>query len=250
MRPPPWRVGELARHTGLSVRTLHHYDGIGLLQPSLRTAAGYRLYAAGDISRLQQIVSLRQLGLSLTEVGETLRRPDHSSLRIVELQLARLRQEIERRQGLERRLQAIAARFRAAEEVSVAELTQTIEAMTMFDKYYTPEQLQELAARRAQLGDAHVQEVEAEWPRLITAVRAEMDRGADPASEPVQKLARRWMELVREFTGGNPGIASSLRTLYREEPKVAADRGFDPAILDFINRAAAAAKDGGPATQS
>jgi DNA-binding transcriptional MerR regulator len=246
MRPPPWRVGELARHTGLSVRTLHHYDGIGLLQPSLRTAAGYRLYAAGDIARLQQIVSLRQLGLSLAEVGETLRRPDQTSLRTVELHLERLREEIERRQTLHRRLQAIAARLRAAEEVSVAELTQTIEVMTMFDKHYTPEQLQELADRRAQLGDDHIHEVEAEWPRLIAAVRAEMERGADPASEPVQKLARRWMELVREFTGGNPGIESSASKLFREEPKVAADRGLDPAIFDFIRRAAAAAK-GGPA---
>jgi DNA-binding transcriptional MerR regulator len=248
MRPPPWRVGELARHTGLSVRALHHYDGIGLLQPSLRTAAGYRLYAAGDIARLQQIVSLRQLGLSLAEVGETLRRPDHSSLRIVELHLDRLRQEIERRQGLHRRLLAIAARLRAAEEVSVAELTQTIEVMTMFDKYYTPEQLQELADRRAQLGDDHIKEVEAEWPRLIAAVRAEMERGADPASEPVQKLARRWMELVREFTGGNPGLESSARKLFSEEPKVAADRGLDPAIFAFIQRATAA--KGGPAAQS
>jgi DNA-binding transcriptional MerR regulator len=56
------KVGELARRTGLTVRTLHHYDEIGLLNPSLHTEAGYRLYTAGDVARLQQVLSLRQLG--------------------------------------------------------------------------------------------------------------------------------------------------------------------------------------------
>jgi DNA-binding transcriptional MerR regulator len=55
MKPLPWRVGELARRTGLTVRALHHYDEIGLLRPSLRTPSGHRLYAGADVSRLQQI---------------------------------------------------------------------------------------------------------------------------------------------------------------------------------------------------
>ena len=59
MRSAPRKVGELARQTGLSVRTLHYYDEIGLLSPSYRTETGYRLYAAVDIARLQQIKSLR-----------------------------------------------------------------------------------------------------------------------------------------------------------------------------------------------
>jgi DNA-binding transcriptional MerR regulator len=53
MRFEALKVGELAQRTGLTVRTLHHYDAIGLLRPSLHTEAGYRLYTAGDIARLQ-----------------------------------------------------------------------------------------------------------------------------------------------------------------------------------------------------
>jgi DNA-binding transcriptional MerR regulator len=55
------KVGELAKQTGISVRTLHYYDEIGLLSPSGRTESDYRLYAEADIVRLQQIMSLRQL---------------------------------------------------------------------------------------------------------------------------------------------------------------------------------------------
>jgi DNA-binding transcriptional MerR regulator len=69
MRFEALKVGELARWTGLIVRTLHHYDAIGLLKPSLHTEAGYRLYTAGDIARLQQVLSQRQLGFSLDQVG-------------------------------------------------------------------------------------------------------------------------------------------------------------------------------------
>ena len=68
MRFEALKVGELAKRTGLTVRTLHHYDAIGLLKPSLHTEAGYRLYTANDIARLQQVLSLRQLGFSLDEV--------------------------------------------------------------------------------------------------------------------------------------------------------------------------------------
>ena len=63
-----WKVGELAAHTGLSVRALHHYDEIGLLSPSARTPSGHRLYAHADVERLQQVQSLRSMGMSLDEV--------------------------------------------------------------------------------------------------------------------------------------------------------------------------------------
>ena len=76
MESTAMKVGELARKTGVSVRTLHYYNEIGLLSPSLRTEAGHRLYAAGDIVRLQQVRSLRQPGFSLEEIRGRLEHPD------------------------------------------------------------------------------------------------------------------------------------------------------------------------------
>ena len=88
------KVGELARRTGLTVRTLHHYDEIGLLRPSLHTDSGHRLYTAADIARLQQVLSLRQLGLSLEEVRDCLDRPGFSPLEVIDLHLARLARSV------------------------------------------------------------------------------------------------------------------------------------------------------------
>ena len=65
-----YKVGTFAELTGVSIRTLHHYDRLGLLRPSARSEAGYRFYASRDLLRLQQIVTLRSLGFSLSSIGE------------------------------------------------------------------------------------------------------------------------------------------------------------------------------------
>src|ERR671939_80174 len=106
-----WTVGELARRTGLTVRTLHHYDEIGLLTPSQRSEAGYRQYTARDVARLQHIQSLRALGFGLGEIRNCLTRPDFSPLRAVRLHLAALRQRITHEQEACKRLEALAARL-------------------------------------------------------------------------------------------------------------------------------------------
>ncbi len=71
-----YTVGELARMSHVSVRTLHHYDSIGLLTPGGRTAAGYRLYSDGDLRRLRQILFYRELEFGLGEIAGMLAAPD------------------------------------------------------------------------------------------------------------------------------------------------------------------------------
>ena len=70
-----WTVGEMARLTHVSVRTLHHYDQIGLLVPTERSDAGYRLYGATDLERLHQILVYRELGFALDAIGRVLDTP-------------------------------------------------------------------------------------------------------------------------------------------------------------------------------
>ncbi len=102
------KVGDLARRTGLTVRTLHHYDEIGLLAPSFHTESGHRLYTDRDVARLQQILSLRQLGFSLDEIRACLDRPGFSPLEVITLHCKRLRDQIALQSKLCERLDAIA----------------------------------------------------------------------------------------------------------------------------------------------
>jgi DNA-binding transcriptional MerR regulator len=241
-----WKVGELAARTGLTVRTLHHYDAIGLLCPSGRTSSahgsGHRLYTAADVERLHQILCLKQLGFALEQVKEYMTRADYDPREVVRLHLAKVRQRAAELAALGERLESLAATLDAADAVSPDTFLETIEVMTMIEKYYTPEQLEELKQRKEAVGEARIQEVQAEWPRLMAEVQAAMDAGTDPADPKVQELAQRWVGLVNEFTGGDPGIFQSLSKMYASEDTVA---GMDVPpmrkMMEYVQKAMQAA---------
>src|SRR5689334_2048585 len=105
-----YKVKEVARIAGISVRALHHYDEIGLLVPSGRTGAGYRLYDQDDLLRLQQIVIGRELGMPLEEIRRSLDEPGFDRRAALEKQRAELAVRAERATAMLRAVdQALAA---------------------------------------------------------------------------------------------------------------------------------------------
>jgi DNA-binding transcriptional MerR regulator len=246
MRFEALKVGELARRTGLTIRALHHYDEIGLLQPSLRTESGHRLYTSGDVARLQQVLSLRQLGFSLEEVRDCLDRPGYSPVEVIRLHVARLREQIALQQGLCERLEGIAAHFDTAGEVSAEAFLQTIEVMSMIENYYTPEQLESFRKRREEAAAAGVDlaaQGTAAWNELLAEYTAEMEKGTDPADPRLQELEKRRQALVNAFTGGDTGIAQNLKRLWTEQgDKLCAQYGMDPKLMQYLGKVSEAAK--------
>jgi len=246
---PTWKVGELATRTGLTVRTLHHYDAIGLLSPSGRTesahGSGHRLYTAADVARLHQITCLKQLGFSLEEVKAYLTRAGYDPREVIRLHLAKVRQQAQELAELGNRLQGLSEILDRADGVSPETFLQTIEAMTMIEKYYTPEQLKQLEDRRTAGGaemEKAIQEGQQQWADLFADVKAAMDAGIDPAAPTAHALAKRWLALVSAFTGGDPGIFKSLRNMYQSEDHVAGMdvKAMQP-TMEYIEKARIAA---------
>jgi DNA-binding transcriptional MerR regulator len=245
------KVGELARRTGLTVRTLHHYDEIGLLKPSLHTESGHRLYAARDLARLQQVLSLRQLGFALDEVRDCLDRPGFSPLEVIRLHLARLREQIEQQGRLCQRLEALAQIFRGAGEVPADEFIRTIEVMTMVQSFYTPEQMQKMQELAKVVGPDEIRTVEDAWTALLAEVRANPD--LDPASPQAQALAQRWDELhertMRHYQAF-PELKQAIADNYKQGRFEGFDRAPQAADRAFIERVKAARQapggSGGP----
>ncbi len=242
MKKQLWRVGELAKNVGLSVRTLHYYDEIGLLSPKHHSNAGYRLYSSSDIAKLHQIQSLKQLGFSLEKIQQILGQPQCSLLQVIEWHLQHLQQQILAQEQLYKRLQKIAEKLTRQEEVSVEKLIETLEAMNMFEKYFTKEQLTDLENRRTTVGEERLKAVAQEWPVLISEVRTEMEKGTDPTSSIVLALAERWVNLINEFTGGNSQHAQSLKNMYQQEQSVSTKNGLDSEIMNYIGKAIAQLK--------
>ncbi|MFE5317650.1 MerR family transcriptional regulator [Paenibacillus sp. NPDC056579] len=124
-----WKVGELAKLTGLTVRTLRFYDQIGLFSPSDQTESGHRLYNESDLSRLQQIVSLKELGLSLDEVKSVLDGGQYSPLEIVTMQMERIQEQIKLQQKVLEQLEHVSKLMQWKTPLTVEDFTSLLLAM-------------------------------------------------------------------------------------------------------------------------
>jgi len=231
------KVGELAKRSGLTVRTLHHYHAIGLLTPSARADNGYRLYDRHDIARLHQIQALRRFGLSLAEIGGHLNQPGTTPLvDLVARQIALLDRQLAQTAQLRERLVSLHAQLAAGTEPELADWLTTLELMTVYDKYFSEEELARMPMyQKSQAGDA-------EWISLIGEVRALYDAGVPPEDERVRALAARWMALLVRDTNNDPRLLAKLNLMHEREPAMQSKIGISTALRDYVVRATAETK--------
>ncbi len=240
-----FKVSDFAEITGVTVRTLHHYDRMGLLKSTGRTEGGYRLYGDRDVARLQQIVALKFLGFPLSRIKELLERKPLA----VTVALRMQRWVIgERMEHLRRALTAIEAaeqQLSSGGEAHVESLKKIIEVMEMandntwVEKYYDKAALEE---HKQQWNPQMQEEVTRQWTELIADVESSLQE--DPAGPKAQSLAKRWNDLVGQFTQGKPAIEQGLKKLYADEKNWPKDfkKPFSDAACEFIRKANAAKK--------
>lgn len=230
------QVGELAKRAGITVRTLHHYESLGLLLPSARTAAGYRLYNVDDVRRLHTIQALIQMGLSLSDVRDTLENHPVSLNDILGRQIAMLDEKLARIATLRDRLAALQHELQSGRQPDLCEWLITLELMTMYDRWFTKEELKDLPF-------AHQDEArEQEWAQMVAQAKTFIDNKTPPADPQAQALAIRWMETLERDTAGKPDFLTRLNQMHASEPQLANKTGITPQVLDFITHAFAESK--------
>ncbi|MBT8162328.1 MULTISPECIES: MerR family transcriptional regulator [Arthrobacter] len=216
-----WTIGELAEACGVSVRALHHYDEIGLLRASRRTASGHRRYTEQDVRRLYRIRGLQMLGLQLAEVGSTLESPvdDLMSLRtLLENQLAHVRRQADQLKELEGRIGQMLTRLDGPAMPAPELFMSTLEMIAMLENHFTPEQRQELAARRAVLGADKIEDAKRRWVGLMEEGLGYV-RDQTPVSDPaVRSWARAWDEIGSMFHSGEQTKAAARSMWQKEAP--------------------------------
>ncbi len=228
-------VGELARRCGLTVRTLHHYDAIGLLSPSSRSGAGYRLYGQANIERLHRIQALRQLGLPLADIGQALSGAQKPLTEVVDRQIAQLDRDLADAARLRERLVHLRIQLTSGQSPDLADWLDTLELMTMYEKYFTTEELKTLPLHTDP-------DVLPEWSALVATVQAAMDRGATPDDADAQQLALCWMEMIGRGTGNNPAFLMRLHAMNEAEPELRERSGITPELQQFVERSVVAAR--------
>jgi DNA-binding transcriptional MerR regulator len=204
------KVGELAALARLTVRTLHHYDSIGLLQPSARSDAGYRLYDRDDVARLHQIQALRSFGMSLADVGLYLDSPEASPLAVVERQLAALDRQMLEAARVREQLQRLRAELASGGQPDLSTWLHSLEQMSMYEKYFTQDEL-------ARLPMYHDEAVKAQFKGLVEEAEELIRTKVAPDSETAKAFARRWLEAFGQGTGGDPELAARINLMAQRE---------------------------------
>ncbi|GAB2486724.1 MerR family transcriptional regulator [Nocardiopsis aegyptia] len=223
-------VGEVARMSGQTVRTLHHYDQIGLLVPAGRTASGYRRYSDEDVERLRQILTYRELGFGLDRIAEILDDPGADTRAHLARQHELVTERIER-------LRAIARGLEHLMEADTMELDLTAEErLELFGDFDVDAHAEE-ARRRWGGGEEYARSqrrvasyTRADWERhnaeaagIYRALAGLLSEGAPADGEAAMDLAERHREhITRWFYDCTTPIHRGLGRLYVDDERFTA----------------------------
>ncbi|MCW2928859.1 MAG: MerR family transcriptional regulator [Thermoleophilia bacterium] len=228
-------VAQLAERSGVTVRTLHHYDSIGLLTPLARSEAEYRLYGAAQLERLRAILVWRRLGMSLAEIGALLDDPATDRRAVLtrqralvgarQAELAELASALDRALDREHDHDTTGARMAADEEI--------IAALGGFDPREHEDETKERWGDREEYGDS-ARRTSTYTPADWRAIRLEADgihralvllweSGADPAGAAAIEQAEAWRAHVsRWYYECAPELLRGLGDMYVTDPRFAA----------------------------
>ncbi len=224
-------IKQVAQLTGVSVRTLHHYDDIGLLVPSRRSGKGYRLYDDMDLLRLQQILIQRELGLSLEEIRRCLDDPAFDRRRALEAQRQQLRARAE---DNARMLHAVEQALALLEREPKEDEMDRKQLFEGFDparyeaeaeqRWGHTEAYRESKRRTQSYGPEDWQRMSAEQSALYADALALLQAGEPPEGERARAVAERHrLSIDRWFYACSKERHRGLADLYENDPRFAAN---------------------------
>lgn len=216
------KINEVAKCTGITVRTLHYYDQIGLLKPSRITAAGYRLYDRESLAVLQQILFFRELDFPLQEIRDIMAKPGYDRQEALEKHRELLVKKRERLDGL---IGLVDKTLKGESEMSFQEFDKTaIETMREQYAEEVRERWGDTAAFREEQEKTNKYDgikwnaVNGEGAALMRAFAEQ--RNESPSGEVAQKLVRRWKDYITEnFYHCTDEILAGLGAMYVGDPR-------------------------------
>jgi DNA-binding transcriptional MerR regulator len=227
-RTPAYTIGHVARAARVSVRALHHYDEIGLVQPSGRSAKGYRLYTPADLERLQQVLFYRELAFPLEEIRRILADPAFDRRRALLAQRARLAERAARASALVALVDRTIARLERGETMTPDEMFDGFDPSQHDEevraRWGATESYAESARRTARYTQEDWVRIRAEADALRHAFAEAMERGTPPTDAAAMDVAERHrLHIDRWFYPCPPRMHAGLGEMYVNDPRFAAN---------------------------
>lgn len=242
-----WYVKDLSKLTGVSAQTLHHYDRIDLLKPSIRLANGYRVYSEKDLLKLQQIIALKFFGFALSPIKGLLT-SNAGALEHLTTQAQFLEQKANSLLDASTALKSIISDVKDDKSIPWKTIIQLIEVYRMTQQLehswvkeiFTPEELKQYATFEAEMKSHSTAEqraaFEKNWANLVAEVKNNLSK--DPTSEIGIQLGEKCMQWVNSIYGKK---YAHLRTKKFEkgfgEGKGLDEAGLTPEMVSWLDKA-------------
>lgn len=238
-----YRVAEFARLAGVTVRTLQYYDRIGLLRPSRSSEGGQRLYLRRDLLRLQQILTLKWMGLRLDAIRAMLESPRYDLRATLKLQQAAIDAQVAELQAASEALgAALSSPELEAGLLDAERIAAILRAMTARPEdrwargFYSDEAWAGIASRRLAYTPAEFARFARDWQDLTD--QFEELRHLPPDHPAIQRLAATMAGYLEIFTAGDAEASAGLRQLWETEGAIpAAYQLADPALARLMQAA-------------
>ncbi|WP_345725258.1 MerR family transcriptional regulator [Alcaligenes faecalis] len=227
-------VGEVARRSGLTVRTLHHYDAIGLVKPKGRSEAGYRLYNAQDIERLHAVLSLKKLGLSLEAIGAALAGRGLNPLELINQQIIEAERAIEQAQTLRDSLSLLqdALGNNTSTQDNTEVLLEGVRLLEIYQQFLPGHGIRALLIRWRRARPL--------WEPLATVLDHHRFYETPVDKPEVQRLVQQWMNIAMAVFGGQLNTVLTWAHMHRSAPETAKHAGLNPELLIYLEQAISA----------
>ncbi|WP_307797212.1 MerR family transcriptional regulator [Actinomadura barringtoniae] len=219
-------MGRAAALVGVSVKTLHHWDAIGLVHPSGRTAGGYRVYSGDDVARIHQVLVYRELGLPLAQIGRLLDDPEADEREQLLRQRAQLLDRISRLQSMvgavDRMLEASATGIRLTPEQQVEIFGDDWDPARVEEaeeKWGESKQWAQYAERAADLGPEDWKQIADTTNALHDDLAAACRAGVAPGSDEANFLAERHRALISTYFDCTYAMHACIGRSYVEDPR-------------------------------
>lgn len=224
-------VGEVARIARVSVRALHHYDEIGLVKPSGRSAAGYRLYTEADLDRLQQVLFFRELGFKLEDIVAILRDPAFDRRKALIAQRALLEEKVERARSM---LQLVEKTLRALDGGVQMTKEEMFEVFGEFDpteheaeakeRWGDTDSFRISKERTAKYTKDDWKRMRAESDAILDDFAKKAEAGVPPEAAEVRAIAERHrLHIDQWFYPCSHAMHAGLGRMYVDDPRFAAN---------------------------
>lgn len=224
-----YKINEMAKLAGVSVRTLHHYDKIGLLKPKTVSDSGYRFYSEKEIEQLQQILFFKELEFSLSEIKEIMNSPDYDRKSVLKTHKKLLQ---EKRNRLNEVINTLKKTLDSMEGKNIMAKKEMFKGFDMTDiekhkkeyskeakeKYGESDAYKESERKTSKYDKADWERVTSEGNEIFKSIAGNMDK--DPDSEDVQELVAKWRNHIsKNFYNCTPEIFRGLTLTYEYDER-------------------------------